>query len=148
MSKHRGKVSWFWTEISSNFYFLLYVEKSFFGSLLWERHIYVYSWVSLTTFRPPFHFLIFPEGVFGGKIWRRIKVTRFFSVNRSFRKFCVLLSILQKKLIYIANASNAIWYDQALISSYSDQTLACNYKPNLWNSKLNFVVVTPPPPAV
>ena len=48
--------------------------------------------------------------------------------------------------IYIANASNAIWYDQALIALYYGQILASYDQPNLWNSKLNFVGVKPPPP--
>ena len=47
--------------------------------------------------------------------------------------------------IYIANASNAIWYDQALRALYSGQILAFYYQPNLWNSKSNFVGVKPPP---
>ena len=50
--------------------------------------------------------------------------------------------------IYIANASNAIWYDQALRALYSGQILAFYYQPNLWNSKLNFVGVKPPPQSI
>ena len=47
--------------------------------------------------------------------------------------------------IYIANASNATWYDRALIALYSGQILAFCYQPNLRNSHLNFVGVKPPP---